>query len=25
MVPDFLNLFEKENITISGQEIFNFF
>ena len=25
MVPDFLNVFEKENITISGEEIFYFF
>jgi lipoate---protein ligase len=25
MVPDFLNVFEKENITISGEEIYNFF
>jgi lipoate-protein ligase A len=25
MVPDFLNLFERENITISQEEIFNFF
>jgi lipoate---protein ligase len=25
MVPDFLNLFEKENVTISEEEIFNFF
>jgi lipoate---protein ligase len=25
MVPDFSEVFEKENITISGEEIFNFF
>ena len=25
MVPDFLNMFEKENISISDEEIFNFF
>jgi lipoate---protein ligase len=25
MVPDFLNVFAKENISISGEEIFNFF
>ena len=25
MVPDFLNVLEKENIGLTGEEIFNFF